>query len=458
MGATRILATFVVDTAFDDIPPQAVRIAKNHILDSLGVAFAASVHPVGRIAQSYARAQGGTPECHVIGAGFQTAAPIAAFANAMQAHGLDFDDTWLPEGHPTAPILHATLPLAEREGLPGRDALAAYILGLEVACKLSGATTGEGHPRGFHGSALYGCLGATAAAARLLRLDTQRTVMALGTAASAAGGLGVQHGTMTKPFHMANTAWNGVTCALLAQEGFTSVDGIIESPHGFADVFLGEGGMDFHQITTNLGNPYHIISPGIALKKYACCYIHHRTLDAVLGLVRRHHLRYDDIAQVEVFVPRHQYNSHYNPTPETGLRGKFSINFVVAAAIYYGNVPRDAFLDDVVTSPELRGAIQKVKITIDERIPHQYPQAYNPVRLRLADGRELFNRVDVPYGHWGNPLSREDLLAKFRDNARLVLPGPQVERAIDLVDHLDELPTIRDLMALLAAQRDPVPA
>lgn len=439
MGATEEIARFIVNKCFKDIPPEAVSMAKRAILDSMGVALAGSVSPQGRIIIKHVKENGGIPESSVLGAGFRTSAPNAAFANGTLTHALDYDDTWLPLGHPTCTIFPVILALGEKLKRSGKALLEAFILGMEVHGKVGfGYSTAP-----FHSTPIYGSLGAAAASAKMLGLSVEQTRMALGIAGSGAGGLACNVGTMTKPLHAGNAARNGMVAGLLAKEGFTASRNVIEDYRGFSDAFIHEK-YDPEKAISQLGNPFHIVSPGVGVKTYPCCYLNHRPLDALFQLISKHHFSYEDVESVEVGVPHERFLN--NPEPETGLEAKFSLQYNLAAVLLDRKIVIDTFHEEKVNSPKLREAAKKVKLNIRPEIPLNYAQAFHPVTIKLKDGRTFTSRVDTPKGHWENPLSRDELLAKYRDNAHSVLLPKQIERTIELIENLEDLEEIKELM------------
>ncbi len=229
MGVTERFARFVVDTSYEDIPPEAIRIAKEISLDCLGTTLAGYVDPVGKAITKIVRDLGGTPECTVIGAGFKTSSAQAALANGTMAHALDFDDMGLSMGHPSVPVLPVILALGEKMHLTGRDILTAHLIGFEVEGKL-GYGSQELYSRGWHSTGVLGVMGAAAAAAKMLKLNMEQTRMAFGIAASHAAAVKPNMGSMTKPLHAGNAARGGIMAALLAKEGYTAEPSIIEHP------------------------------------------------------------------------------------------------------------------------------------------------------------------------------------------------------------------------------------
>lgn len=447
-GTTEQLSEFIVHTSFKDMPEEAVARAKIMFIDTIGVALAGTaIGEAGKIAIKYAKDIGGVPEATVIAGGFQTSAPNVAFTNALLSHAVDFDD-WELSGHPSSMLVATSLSLGEKMGLAGRSLLESYILGLEVYDKIACGCP-DARARGWHGTAVYGTMGATSAAAKLLGLGVNETIMALGIAASAASGISRQRGTMTKPYQVGRAARNGVEAALLAKDGFTADEAIIENPMGFCDIYLGAGACDYDKMTRNMGKPFHIVSPGLGLKPYPCRFPEFRAIDAVLDLRREHAFEYKDVDQAEIGTTSDMYKVTILD-PKTGLQGKFSTNYVCAIALLDGKLSLASFTDEKVRDPIVQEALGKVKLVAEKTIPNEWADAWSrPVTIKLKDGRTLSKRVDIPRGDPRNPLSINDVLAKYRDNASLVLPSQQVEHSINLLQNLDQAKDVTELMDIL---------
>ena len=215
MGLTESIAKWIIATEYEDLPVEAVTAAKRAMLDTLGVSLAGATQPVGEIVLDYTRSAGGAPQASVIAGGMRTSLAEAAFANGVLAHATDFDDTWLPVGHPTCTVFPVVFALAEELGATGRDVVTAFCIGLEIHGKL-----GIGHHTpGFHSTGVYGVLAAAGAASKMLGLDEWQIRMALAIAASHASGIGKNIGTMTKPYHSGNAAAGGLRAALLGEGG-----------------------------------------------------------------------------------------------------------------------------------------------------------------------------------------------------------------------------------------------
>lgn len=446
------LATFVVNTRIDDMPREAVEKAKVMFLDIIGVALAGTrVEETGKIAIDYVREAGGVPESTVIGGGFMTSAPNAALANGLSAHALDFDD-FEPAGHPSGMLVATALALGEKLGLTGKRVLESYILGLEIYERIA-ATDLPISEIGWHGTAVYGTLGSAAAAAKALDLNVPETVMCLGIAASAAGGILRENGSMTKPYQVGKSARNGVEAALLARKGFTSDVGVIENPKGFCDLFSGKGRWDGSGITSNLGNPYHIVNPGLGIKMYPCGGVKFlRCIQGILELKRENGINYADVSRIDLRVSRRQVNLDINE-PQKGLEGKFSMRYICARAILDGKLTVDTFTDEKVKEPIVKEALAKINVVVDETIPDSWIKAWSEVTIKLKNGTSFSLRIDIPKGDQRNPLPLSAVLEKYRGNASLVLSPEQAERVREIVMGLDKVDNLGELMNILKSGR-----
>jgi 2-methylcitrate dehydratase PrpD len=453
MGVTEQLAAFTVHTAFADIPPQAYVRAKEAILDGLGCALVGSPTSTGKLMMQYVRARGGDPRAAVIGGGFKTSAPLAALAKGTMAHALDFDDVnWSMSGHPTVPLLPAVLALGQEVHASGQQVLLAYALGFEVEAKIGLGVNPQHYNLGWHATSTLGTLGAAAACAKLLQLDVPQTQTTLGIAASTAAGLRQNFGTMTKPLHPGQAAMNGVNAALLAQLGWTAAHDILEAPYGFCQLYAGSGHYNLDDIVKQLGNPYELIATGVAIKQYPCCAFTHRALDGILALVQQHHPHVGEVATVECLVGRPTTEVLIHSRPQTGLEGKFSMQYCLAAALLDHRIGLLSFSDEKVRRPAAQQLCERVTMRLHPEVQRQQTSGEElpvTVKLTLQDGRTLSTEVQYAKGHPAHPLSPITLEEKFEDCAFGVLERPDIRTVIDLVqrlEHIEDIGTLADVL------------
>ena len=443
---TERIAKFVVDASYESLPSEAIRLAKQAIVDCLGCAVGGSVEEGGKILSEYVREKGCGAEAGVIGSGFKTSAAEAAWVNGTLAHILDYDDVaMVTGGHPTVAMLPTVLALAESLHVSGKDALLAYIVGFEVMCTVGKAVTGRHYFLGWHCTATNGALGAAALGAKLLKLDLSKTRMAMGIAASMTGGLKQNFGTMTKSLHAGNAARIGVVAASLAQRGFTAVEDILEAPQGFAKVFGGGEEMDVAGAAQDIGQPY-LIASTLEIKPYPSCRGTHPGIDAALGLRRENHFDLDDIAEVEVHGSAWIQTAAQYPRPKSGLEGKFSVEYCVARALLENEVGMRHFTDAQVTEPKVQALVNKTTYVAD---PEAVAFVPCEVVVKLKDGRVVSHKVTSVSGDPTSPVSEETLFTKYRDCTAVVLSPEAVDKSLDMAANLEKVGDVADLMSIL---------
>jgi 2-methylcitrate dehydratase PrpD len=450
---TERLARFVVETRAEDIPREARNLARMGIQDFVGVTFPGSKEPVGRIIKDYAGKMGGASVSTVIGSNLKTSPYLAALANGTMGHALDYDDMG-GFGHNSAAIAPAILAVGETMGISGRDILTAYVIGFELAVSLYNPLWESHYMRGWHCTDTFGSLAAGAAVARLLSLNVDQVRRTLGIAASLAGGLRQNFGTMTKPLHAGQAAANGIQAALLAHAGLTADENIIEAQFGFAKVFGHDSEVDWEQVSRNLGKIFSITASdfkGIVFKPYPSCGCTHGGIDAALYLRENYGVRPEDITEVELgsnpFVDR--VLIHHRP--KTGLEAKFSLEYTVARALHSGEVKLVHFSEEAVQEAPVKRLMERMKWLDKYPMPSQQGDILGTksVTVKLVNGKEYSCEVSVSRGFPQKPLTPDEFNAKYRDCASLVLPEDRVDRSIGMLSNLAEVKDIRELMELL---------
>jgi 2-methylcitrate dehydratase PrpD len=452
MNATGRLAEFVVKTSLRDCPDAAVVQVRRAALDTLGVMLAGAAEPVAASVRAVARAEGSTPLCTVFGTSQRTATTWAALANGTAGHAHDFDDTnFALMGHPSAPLLAATLASAEAEPADGAAVVLAYLIGFEVSAAIGLALNPGHYTRGWHATASIGTVGCAAAAASVLGLDPAQTRHALGIAASLASGLKENFGSMTKPFHAGHAARSGVFAAMVAREGLTASDSALDGRQGYAAAF--NGAALPADAFDALGQHWQILASGIAVKPYPSCALTHSAIDALLELRARHALDADLVADVEVGVNHVVPDVLRHDAPNTGLERKFSMPFCAAAALATGRVDLAAFEDGPVPDAT-RALMGRIRMVVDRTLPDGLEQqAWSRVTVHLRDGRALASPPRGASGHPDQPLSEAQLRAKFLACATPVLGPDEAEGVAAQLAHLEDIPDVRALTTRLATER-----
>ncbi len=458
MGLTQEIASYVSKTRFRDIPPEIIRMAQGYLLDGLGVALAGQTEFGTRIILNHARRLGGREESTVLGTAFKLPAPQAALVNGVAGHAMDYDDTQLSTSkeavyglltHPTTPVLSAALAIGEKKSVSGQHLLLAYIIGVEIECRIADAINPRHYQSGFHSTATVGGLGAAMAAGKILGSKETVLLRTLGIAASFAAGLRENFGTMTKPLHAGRAAENGVTAALLAEAGHTAATNILEARRGFFSAMA--GGYDEAKVAGRLGKPYFMLEPGISIKPYPSGSLSHPAQDLILDLVKIHDLHAPDIESIEVGTNSNVPNALIYPMPKTALEGKFSIPFCMAIGVLERKAGIAQFVDKKVRERKVIELMKCVKLYVDDEMESLgYDQVRSKMRITLKNGKVIEGRCDVARGHPEKPMSWAELSEKFRDCAGLLLPNKSAEVVIGLVGRLPELKSVRPLLRVLS--------
>lgn len=443
---TETLARFVIETHASDVPEAALVSARNALVDTLGVAIAGTLEPVGDIALRWVRDLGARPQATFWGHDVATSPAEAAFANGICSHALDFDDSHPSlRGHPSATLVPSALAVGEVVGAAGKDVLAAYVLGMEIAGKLARAL-GHGHfLRGWHTTATVGALSSAAVAARLWGLDPAGLRRAWGLAGSQMSGLVRNFGTMTKPFHAGNAARCGVLSAWMALHGFTADEAIFDGAGGVFETYRGEGGEPLAELAGQLGQPWEIIEPGVYVKRWPCCYSNHRAVGGLFELIDRFHLKADEVEEVAVgFLPGGD-TALVSHDPRTGLEGKFSIEYVAAATLLDRKLTLETFTDAMVRRPQAQELARKVRRyrIADEKL-YSGISGYLDVAVVTRRGR-FERRVDRVPGSPAWPMTENDHVEKFMDCAARVLGAAGAKRLLVFCRDCLSLADIREL-------------
>jgi 2-methylcitrate dehydratase PrpD len=449
MDATAKIARFVAETKYEKIPAKALETAKTAVMDCLGVALAGSKEECAKICAEIARQEGAKEEATVIGQGFKSSALHAALANGTAAHAMDFDHSFTLMGQPTAPIIPALISLGDALGASGRRILEAYVAGYEVTAKLCYSLRDSSHD-GWHAPSTVGSFGAAAGCAKLLGLNAAQVEMALGVAASMAGGIVANFGTMTKPLHVALGARNGVLAAKLAQSGYTANAKAIEGGFGFYKNFHPSAPIHDEPLE-ELGKSYALLTDGIRIKPYPCGGLTHQAIDAVLDFRAQHRLTADRVESINVDVTKHTFERIIFRVPQSGIQGKFCMPYLLARALIDGRVSLDHFTDAAVRDPDVLKLAERIQMNLDANLKAS-DAAGRPCRvtLRLKDGQTLTREAQHAKGGPEVPMTPGEIKGKFIECARQTINDGAALRALESIEHLDTLDSIRPLCQLLA--------
>jgi len=437
------LARFVIGTDFSSLPPEVVEAAKRCFLDWLGSAIAGSGEPPTRIMLEVAKELGGKPEATLIPDGSRSSPFLAALVNAASSHTVEMDDLHQTSIlHPGAPIIPAVLAMAEREGSSGEEFLTALVVGYEVATR-AGEAAGPSHYEFWHTTATCGTFGAAAAAGKLLGLGHEQLVSALGSAGTQAAGLWefLKDGAMSKQLHPAKAAADGVLSALLARRGFTAAREIFEGERGFLRAT--SKAFDLEKLTKGLGEGFKITET--SFKVHAACYHTHSSIDAALALQKEHALSPDRITKILVRPYPAALDLLEKVELSSPYAAKFHLPFCIATALIYGEVGLEAFAPERLEDPTILKLLPKIEVRREEAFAGSYPERWpSIVEVILEDGKTYEVMVEYVKGDFRNPLTWEELAAKFHRLAGRSYPE---ERRAELIERIGRLEQLTNMAA-----------
>lgn len=406
------LADFVTSLSYEDMPDSARETVRRAFVDTVGVTLAGAVDEAGTTAfETNGLDSDEVDPATLLGIHGDVPPETRAFRTGTASHALDYDDvSWAMDGHPSVTLVPPLLSLADPTDASGKDLATAYAAGFEVACALAAPISPEHYEEGWHATATFGALGAAAASAALLDLDTEHTRHALNIAASMPAGLKRNFGSMTKPLHAGLCSRTGVTAARLAASELTADATAISGEKGFWDLY----GPDQRGEFSFDPAAWTLTETGIHVKYYPCCYFTHTSITATQAIVESNNLDPDDVEEINVQASQGAADALHHTDPETGLEAKFSMEYTVAAGVVRDRVGLAAFEDEAITDPAVQTARDRVEFTVDHDL--HYDSHAAAVEIRTGDGSYERSQTDPPGTH-ENPLSGSELRAKFDECA-----------------------------------------
>ncbi len=439
---TKTLAAHLAGIGPSDLTAAARHAARRGVLDWIGCALAGSSHSEIEILVSVLQETGGRPQASVLGRGLRLGLLDAPLANGQMGHLLDFDDTHMGGVvlHTSSPVLAALLALAERTQVSGEDLMLAYAVGFEAGVRVGRTAPGH-HKGGWHLTGTLGSIAAGAAGGRLLGLDAQRLTYALGIAATQAGGMQQNRGTMCKSFHAGKAAQNGVLAALLAERGFDSSQEIVEGKRGFSRIYSDVAAPE--ELTADLGGAWLIETNGH--KPYACGVVLHPLIDAVIAIRNRERIDPAAVSAIELRLNPLVLSITGVTEPTSGLQSKFSFRHSAAVALADGAAGVAQYSDARAADPVVAALRRKVTAVADETL--RKDEAHAAI---VAGGARHEAHVAHASGTTDNPMSDAAIEAKFLANAAPAIGTERARKACEFVWSLDKVADVRELIALLA--------
>jgi len=444
IGVSSTLASHAASTTYAGLPDDVLPAFKRALLDFLACAIAGSTMPVSNAMLSYFEENDASRAATVLGSGRKLSASNAAFVNGANAHGLDFDDGYMQAAaHPGAAVFPAVLARAEKLGSSAQDVITAIVIGYDVMLRIGAAIHPVAAQRGFHNTAIAGVFGAAAGVANLAKLDSKKTLNALGLAGSFASGIReyLDEGAEVKRIHPGKAARDGLLCAEFAARGITGPSKVLEGRYGLFHTHVDDQ-VRWERLLDGLGTRYEIAS--IYFKPYPSCRGTHAFIEGIQGLRAQHGFSPEQVAHVELggnalSIHAHDYKHHENV-----LDPQMSVPYAAAQAVLYGDVTAQMFLPETMERPEVDALVQRVDAYVDDECERMYPAKRSAVvRIQLENGRKLEKRLVDPKGDLDNPMSDDDLARKFRGNCEPVIGTARCSSLLDQVRRFEALDDVR---------------
>ena len=438
------LAQFFCALRYEDLPNALTYKLKTFFLDWLASAFAGLSQPPTQMMLSLANDMKGAEEATIIPNNSKHLPMVAALVNGASSHVIEMDDLHRQSiFHPAAPILPAVFAAGEKEHVSGRNLILGILTGYEIGIRAALAA-GKNHYTYWHTTATCGTFGAGAGAAKILGLEMEPFVWALGSAGTQSSGLWefLTDGAMSKQLHPGKSSMNGLLAALLAKRGFTGSSHIFEGEKGFLKAT--STNYDFGVLTDGLGETYHTARN--SLKYYASCGHTHSAIDATLKAWREVNMDVTAIRSVTVSVYQGALDLLENVKAHTPYLAKFNLPFCIATALNFGHVDLDDFTDKRLIDPKILTLMDLISLKEDPKLTRQYPQKWpSRVEILAANGKTYEGYCEFPKGDPENPLSEKELIQKFNNLCGDVITKNKKDRIIDLLLNLEKVDDVANI-------------
>lgn len=451
-SVTDRVVKYVTELRYDQLDGATVQAVKDLTLDTLSALFAAwpTEGTAPQILGDYVLGLGGVEECTLFGRDRKVPAAHAALVNGTMGYAADIEGGILspPPVHVAASGIPTAIGMAERQAASGRDFISAVVAGYDVADRISKlSATSHSYPHSFHPSAIFGTFGSVVMAGKLLGLSEKAWHNALGLAGNNASGLITWVNDPTehsRPHNNGRAAHNGVTYALLAQAGFGGPQQILD--HAEYSIYHAYSGRFNEELADQPLGEQHAIHAHDGYKKYPCCYDIHTGLDALTRIMQRHQLSSRDIERID----HHVSNTRRRVIDDNPLRSH-NAQYIMSVMAVRGELTWDDFLQDRREDPEIDRLYRSTRLFGSQELfdsGHHEPAI---VEVTTTSGQTYSERVDLPLGHLKNPMTRDDLLAKYQRFSHQAVGASRADAVLQLVDGLEEVADLRELTALLGA-------
>jgi 2-methylcitrate dehydratase PrpD len=444
---SEVIADFATSFDLKTAPPELIDRARVGITDTVGVMLAGSRQEVSQILCDMVRHEGSAAAASIVGQSLRASPQLAALANGVAAHAMDYDFTYVA-GQAASAVLPAVLPLAETTGASPAEMMAAFIIGCEVAARVGRSNFLASSVGGWHTTGMVGVIAAAAASARLLKVPAAQIPNVIGISASLASGISVNFGTMSKPLHSGNAARNGVMAALLGGHGFTAQPNALEGHSGYFEDF-GRNLTVTYEPFNDLSERYDLIALGYDLKAYPCGGLAHTSIEAALALREKIGSRLSEITSIHCSLTRNAGQRAGLQYPQSVENAKFSLAYMVAYAFVHGTPKIGAFTEEAIRDERVKALARTVSATVDPALGPGTRESPAILKVTLANGETFEARVDYQTGSIQKPMTQAQVEEKFLDCATQTVSAETARKILAVLNTLPGRPSLDDLWPLL---------
>ena len=449
-----IISEFIYNLKWENLSKEIHEKINTHILDTFGVMLRGSTYPVSNMIFNGvlgSTSEDSSGEATIVGK--KTTGPmlIAALLNGTSAHGLEFDDGYTGI-HPGAPVVASALAAAELTDATGEEFMCAVVGGYEIAIRVNRAVFPGHRRKGFHPTGTCATFVAAVAAGKILGLTTDEIANALGLAGTQVAGLREGSGKpsgMTKRLHAGKAAENGLLSALIAKEGYLAAHSIFEGKSGFLNLYCDDPKANL--IVEKLGEIFHFTD--CYLKPYPTCRHLHGPIESTLKLRDEYSFKLDEIKEIIVKIYREgTYACFSEQNPNDFYDAQFSIPYAIAVALKDGEVTLNQFTENEISDSEVQKLCKKVNIVFDDNLDEEFRKnriRAHVVNIYLSNGKHIYKRIEYPKGSSQNPLTREEVINKFKNLVIPVLKEDRTMNLLELFKKLSDLESLKDICYLL---------
>ena len=448
-GATKSLAKFAAELEFNKIPENILNYLKLLFLDGVGCCIHGNTLEWTKTLEEVVTNKEDNNQCSIIGTNKKTTLLNAVLINSTAGHGFESDDIHRESIlHPNSIVVPVSINVAEKIGnINGKKFLTSVVAGYEVATRIGSAAGTELLLRGFHPQGTHGTIAAAITAGKLMDLNTDQMVHAIGIAGSLGAGLmAAQEGAMVKRLHSGRAAQAGVLAAQLSAKNFTGIQNIVEADYGgFLSSFSGKN--DFNRSIRNLYKEWECMNTGI--KPYASVTSIHTALDCLKNIMEKNNISVKNIKNIKAKISHPTYvHCAWNYKNHNITSAQMNIYYGLALIALEGELFVNQFSKNKISNPEILNFMKKITAEVDPKIEslgHEFRHMAS-IELTTNDNKKFNHTEKYRKGSPENPLTKDQIISKFKSLASYSYDKTQVSKIKEKIENIELSNNIENLI------------